>query len=61
MSFRRPTVAREELDLLHELFSVIADPDSKRLSRSQLAQAATNYVGEQVLVYFIKKGGMTAI
>ena len=44
-----PVVAREELDILYELFSAIADSNCKRLNRNQLVKAATNYVGEQVL------------
>ena len=43
-----PYIAREELDLLQELFFAIANPDSERMTRNQLVKAASNYVGEQV-------------
>lgn len=40
--------AREELNLLQELFFAIADPDSEQMNKNQLVHAASNYVGEQV-------------
>ena len=48
LSWILATIAREELDLLQELFFAIADPDSERMTRNQLVHAASNYVGEQV-------------